>query len=402
MKRVALVQEWMTSYAGSERVLEQLIALFPSADVFAVADFLPPGERSFLGGRQPRTSWVQRLPWARRGVQKYLPLMPMAVESLDLSGYDVVISSSHAVAKGVLTGPDQIHLCYCHSPARYAWDLQHQYLRESGLTRGWKAVAARAMLHYFRLWDARTANGVDRFIANSSYIARRIRKTYGRESAVLPPPVDTQTYRPGGARGEDFFTASRLVPYKRIDVLVEAFRSLPGRRLVVAGAGPMLERIRAKAPENVVFLGRVSGPEMVERMQTAKAFVFAAEEDFGIVIAEAQACGTPVICYGAGGARDIVVEGETGLFFEPQTPAAAAAAIRRFEETQRRFDPQRIRANAERFSAEQFRAGFARIYSETAGELPESFGFEVRDERRGIVRDDAVHAGIDELVPNLG
>ncbi|NWF82792.1 MAG: glycosyltransferase [Bryobacteraceae bacterium] len=402
MKRVALVQEWMTSYAGSERVLEQLIALFPSADVFAVADFLPQGERSFLGGRQPRTSWVQRLPGARRGVQKYLPLMPLAVESLDLSGYDVVISSSHAVAKGVLTGPDQIHLCYCHSPARYAWDLQHQYLRESGLARGWKGMAARAMLHYFRLWDARTANGVDRFIANSTYIARRIRKTYGRESAVLAPPVDTQTYRPGRARSEDYFTASRLVPYKRIDVLVDAFRSLPGRRLLVAGAGPMLERIRATAPENVVFLGRVSGAEMVERMQTAKAFVFAAEEDFGIVMAEAQACGTPVICYGAGGARDIVLEGETGLFFESQTPAAAAAAIRRFEETQRRFDPQRIRANAERFSAVEFRAGFARIYSEATGELPEALGFEVRDQRRGVVRDDAVHAGVDQLVPNLG
>ncbi len=402
MTRVALVHEWMTTYAGSERVLEQLIGMFPSADVFAVADFVPPAERAFLCGKHPKTTFIQRFPGASRRVQRYFPLMPLAVESLDLSRYDVVISSSHSVAKGVLTGPNQFHICYCHSPARYAWDLQHQYLRESGLDRGLKGLAARMLLHYFRLWDTRTAHGVDRFIANSSYIARRIRKTYGRDSVVLAPPVDTERYQVGTGRREDYFAASRFVPYKRIDILVEAFRSLPGRKLCIAGTGPDLARIRAAAPANVEFLGHISNVEMVARMQSARAFLFAAEEDFGIVLAEAQACGTPVICYGAGGAKDIILEGETGLFFHSQTPGSVAAAVRRFEAREHGFDPLRIRMNAERFSAAAFREGFARIYAEAAGGLPETFGLQMPDERSRVVGDDCVDAGIDQLVPNVG
>lgn len=402
MTRVALVHEWMTTYAGSERVLEQLIALFPAADIFCVADFVPPSERRFLAGKHARSTFIQRLPGASRAVQKYLPLMPLAVESLDLSSYDVIISSSHAVAKGVLTGPSQLHLCYCHSPARYAWDLQHQYLRETGLHRGIRSFAARAILHYFRLWDVRTAHGVDQFIANSSYIARRIRKVYGRDALVLPPPVDTERFRPARDRSEDYFTASRCVPYKRIDVLVDAFRLLPERRLFVAGTGPALDRIRAAAPPNVTFLGPISDPEMVRRMQSARAFLFAAEEDFGIVLAEAQACGTPVVCYGAGGARDIVLDGETGVFFSQQTPQSAAAAIRRFEIIESSLDPQGIRANAERFSAQAFREGFSRIYARFTGELPETLGLQVLDQRCRVVGDDSVNACADQLVPDVG
>lgn len=402
MSRVALVQEWMTTYAGSERVLEQLIALFPAADVFCVADFVPPSERRFLAGKTTRPTFIQRLPGASRGVQKYLPLMPLAVESLDLSSYDVVISSSHAVAKGVLTGPSQLHLCYCHSPARYAWDLQHQYLRESGLETGLKGLAARAILHYFRLWDVRTAHGVDQFIANSSYIARRIRKVYGRDALVLPPPVDTDRFHPSGERGDEYFTASRFVPYKRIDVLVEAFRLLPERRLVVAGTGPTLDRIRASAPSNVAFLGHITGEEMVRRMQSARAFLFAAEEDFGIVLAEAQACGTPVICFGAGGALDIVRDGKTGVFFPQQTPRSAASAIRRFESVEASLHAPAIRANAERFSAQSFREGFSRIYAQLTGRLPETLGLQMLDQRRRVVGDDPVDARIDQLVPDLG
>lgn len=402
MTRVALVQEWMTTYAGSERVLEQLIGLFPAADVYCVADFVPEQERGFLGGKRPRPTFIQRLPGARRGVQRYLPLMPLAVETLDLSSYDVVISSSHAVAKGVLTGPGQIHLCYCHSPARYAWDLQHQYLRESGLDRGMKGLAARAMLHYFRMWDVRTAHGVDRFIANSSYIARRILKTYGREAEVLAPPVDTELYWPAGERSQEYFTASRFVPYKRMDVLVEAFRRMPEKRLAMAGTGPGLERIRASAPENVTLLGHISREEMVTRMQRARAFVFAAEEDFGIVLAEAQACGTPVVCYGKGGARDIVQEGETGVFFHSQTPEAVAAAVERFEAMEAGLDRRRIRRNAERFGAAAFREGFSRIYAEATGTLPETFGLQMLNESCRVVGNDAVDARLDQLVPDIG
>lgn len=402
MTRVAVVHEWMTTYAGSERVLEQIIALFPSADLFCVADFVPKEERKFLAGKIPRPTFIQRLPGSARGVQKYLPLMPLAIETLDLSGYDVVISSSHAVAKGILTGPDQFHLCYCHSPARYAWDLQHQYLRESGLDRGLRGLAARAMLHYFRLWDVRTACGVDQFIANSTYIARRIRKIYGRDAIVLHPPVDTDRFRPAWPRRAEYFSASRFVPYKRLDVLVDAFRSLPSRRLVLAGTGPTFDRIRASAPSNVHFLGRIPDAEMVHRMQSARAFLFAAEEDFGIVLAEAQACGTPVICYSAGGARDIIVDRETGVLFHSQSPAAVVAAIRRFELIESAFDPLRIRQNAQRFSAAAFREGFSRIYAEATGELPEPLASQILDEPGRIVGDDPVDARIDQLVPDVG
>ena len=198
--KVAIVHEWLVNYAGSERVVEQMLTCFPEADLFATIDFIPPGERDFLRGKTPRTTFVQRLPFARKKYQTYLPLMPLAVEQHDLTGYDLVLSSSHAVAKGVLTGPDQLHICYCHSPIRYAWDLQHQYLKESGLNRGLKGRIARWLLHKVRMWDARTGNGVDHFLANSAYIARRVNKVYRREATVIHPPVDVEALPPAAKR----------------------------------------------------------------------------------------------------------------------------------------------------------------------------------------------------------
>ena len=245
--KIAIVHDWLKTYAGAERVLEQMLKCFPSADLFAPIDFLKGRERDFLDGRPVHTSFAQRLPLIRRAHRLYLPAMAFAVEQFDLSGYDLVISSSHSVAKGVLTGPDQFHVSYVHSPMRYAWDLQHQYLRETGLDRGLRGLAARWMLHKMRLWDCRTANGVDLYLANSAYIARRIKKVYGRESTVVYPPVDADFFQPCEAKEDFYLTASRLVPYKKVDAVVAAFGLMPDRRLVVIGDGPERRRIRRAA-----------------------------------------------------------------------------------------------------------------------------------------------------------
>lgn len=358
-KRVAVVHDWLTTYAGAERVLEQILSLYPEADVFAICDFLPESERTFLGGRQPRTTFIQKLPGARKYYRHYLALMPLAIEQLDLSSYDLVISSSHAVAKGVLTGPDQLHVSYVYTPIRYAWDLQHQYLRESGLDRGLKGWVAKWMLHRIRMWDVRTANGVDRFIADSGFIARRIWKVYRRESEVIYPPVDVSRFALCATKEDFFLTASRMVPYKKMDLIVEAFTAMPERRLVVIGDGPEWEKIRAKAGSNVTLLGYQSFEVLRDHMQRARAFVFAAEEDFGITPLEAQACGTPVIAYGKGGAletvRDLTVSAPTGVFFDAQTVPSLIAAVERFERDADVVRPSDCRANAERFSIDRFR-----------------------------------------------
>jgi len=367
--RVAIVHDWLVTYAGAERVLREMLTLYPQADLFAVVDFLSDADRERLLGRQARTTFIQRLPWARKKYRAYLPLMPLAIEQLDLSVYDLVLSSSHAVAKGVLTGPDQCHLCMCYSPIRYAWDLQHQYLREAGLERGIKGWMAKLILHYVRLWDVRTANGVDGFIAISHYIARRIRKVYRRESSVIYPPVDVADF-PLRADKEDFYvTASRMVPYKKVDLIVEAFSAMPDRRLVVIGDGPDFAKVRAKAGSNVQLLGFAGAEVLRDHLQRARAFVFAAEEDFGIAPLEAQACGTPVIAFGKGGALETIVPlpntgcagsspAPTGVFFYEQSVAAIVAAVERFEGAGAAITPEACRENALRFAPERFRAEF--------------------------------------------
>jgi glycosyltransferase involved in cell wall biosynthesis len=359
--RVAIVHDWLVTYAGAERVLEQMLGLFPSADLFSLVDFVPDAERGFLGGRPVRTSVLQRLPWSRTRYRLYLPLMPFLIEQFDLSGYDLVISSSHAVAKGVLTGPDQLHLCMCYSPMRYAWDLQHQYLRETGLNRGLRSLLARALLHRMRNWDVRTAAGVDEFIAISAFVARRLRKAYRRESTVIYPPVDTDAFTPdpGTPRGSFYVTASRLVPYKRVDLIVEAFAGMPDRALVVIGDGPEAPRVRAKAASNVQLLGQQPFPVLLDHLRRARAFVFAAEEDFGIAPLEAQACGTPVIAFDGGGAvetiRGVDAPDPTGVFFPEQSVPALRAAITNYEREIVRIDPAACRSNALRFRTDRFR-----------------------------------------------
>lgn len=376
MKRVAIVHDWLITYAGAERVLEQLLALYPDADLFSVCDFLPEADRSFLSSRRPKTTFIQRLPGARKSYRTYLPLMPLAIEQLDLSDYELVISSSHAVAKGVITGPDQLHVSYVHSPIRYAWDLQHQYLRESNLDRGPKGWVAKWLLHRMRLWDVRTANGVDCFIANSHFIARRIWKTYRREAEIIYPPVDVSSFTLHEEKEDFYLTASRMVPYKKIDLIVEAFGAMPDKRLIVIGDGPEMVKIRAKSTSNIVLLGYQPFESLRNHMQRAKAFIFAAEEDFGIAPVEAQACGTPVIAYGKGGALETVVDLEdsqspTGVLFGKQTLDCITGAVDLFERNQESFSPSACRDNALRFSPEVFRQQFTALVSRGYAEFKE-------------------------------
>ena len=353
--RIAIVHDWLTVYAGAEKVLEQLLILYPDAEIFTLVDFLPEEYRIFLRSAKVHTSFIQHLPRARKSYRSYLPLMPLAIEQFDLAEFDLVISSSYAVAKGVLTGPDQVHICYCHSPIRYAWDLQHQYLRESKLETGLKGWIAKIILSYIRIWDCRTANGVDQFIANSSYIARRIKKVYGRDSIVIPPPVEIPQKTIEYPREDYYVTASRMVPYKRIDLIVSAFNRMPEKRLVVIGAGPMLNGVKALAQANVTVLGYQPQAVLDEHLSRAKAFIFAAEEDFGIAPVEAQAHGTPVIAYGKGGILDSVNEGVTGIFFPEQTEQSICEAIEAFERRSSPWLRDSIVENAQQFSPSAFR-----------------------------------------------
>lgn len=356
--KVAIVHDWLVTYAGAERVLEQLLLLYPQADLFSIVDFLPRDSRQFIQNKEVRTSFIQNLPFSKSKFRQYLALMPLAIEQFDLSIYDLVISSSHAVAKGVLTGPDQFHLCYCHSPMRYVWDLQHQYLSESGLNRGLKGWIAKSILHKVRLWDYRTSHGVDFFISNSKFISKRIYKIYRRNSKVIYPPVDSRRFTLCESKEDFYLTVSRMVPYKKIDLIVEAFINMPDKKLIVIGDGPDYKKIQSKASSNVKLLGYQPFSVLKDYMQRARAFVFAAEEDFGISPVEAQACGTPVIAYGKGGAlesiRDLQDSNPTGVFFSEQSVESIIGGISFFEKNRSCFIPIKCRENALRFSEEQF------------------------------------------------
>lgn len=362
--KIAIVHEWFITYAGSEKVLEIMLSEFPEADVFCLIDFLPKEHRGFLRGKSVRTTYLQRIPFVSHLYKHLLSLMPFAIEQLDLSGYDIVISNCHAVAKGVITGPDQLHICYCYSPMRYAWDFQAQYLFESGIQHGLRSLIARWQLHRIRTWDHRAAQNVDHFIACSAYIGRRIRKAYQRESTVIYPNVAVDEFVTGGPRDNFYITASRMVPYKKMHLIIEAFSKMPDRQLVVIGNGPQFQRCKALAGPNVKILGYQSHAVLLSHMQRARAFIFASEEDFGIAPVEAQACGTPVLAYGRGGAAETVVDQVTGLLFHEQSVAAIQQVVLDFESIEGSFDPEVIRAHAMRFSTEAFRQEFSQYVHE--------------------------------------
>ncbi len=356
--RVAVVHDWLVTFGGAERVLQQILNLFPRADLFALCDFFSDDQRTEIMHKRARTSFIQRLPYARSKYRSYLPFMPIAVEQFDLSGYDLVISSSHAVARGVLTTADQLHVAYINNTMVYAWDLYQHYLHSAGLHRGVKGTAARLIMHYIRAWDAASAGRVDRYIANSDYMTRRIAKLYRRRSTVIYPPVDCDSFRLHPHKEDYYVVVSRLVPFKRIDLVVRAFNRMPDKRLVVIGDGPEMKKLRALAGTNVTFPGYRNQDVVYDYVKKARAFLFPSEEPFGIAAVEAQACGTPVIAYNRGASREILIDGETGLFFERQDVDAIAEAVHRFEKESHHFDPNRIRNNAMQFSIEAFREKF--------------------------------------------
>ncbi len=358
----ALVHDWFSVYAGAEKCVESFTNIWDDFDLFSLIDFLNEEDRKIiLKGKRANTSFIQKLPKAKERYRNYLPLFPLAIEQFDLSEYELILSSSHAVAKGVLTRPDQLHISYIYSPIRYAWDLYFQYINESGLNKGFKGFLARYFLHKIRLWDYSTANRVDHYIAISHYIAKRIEKTYGKKAEVIYPPVDTDAFNIANTTEDYYITSSRMVPYKKIDLIVEAF-SKTDKKLLVIGTGPDFEKIKNKATSNIDLLGFVETEKMIELTQRAKAFVFAAEEDFGIAPIEAQACGVPVIAYAKGGALETVIgntngiieQNHTGIFFKEQTIDAILKAIDAMEKNYEKFDKEIIRKNALRFSRERF------------------------------------------------
>jgi glycosyltransferase involved in cell wall biosynthesis len=304
------------------------------------------------------TSYIQRLPFAAQKYRNYLPFFPSAVERFDLNPFDVVISSSHAVAKGALIREGQLHLCYCYTPMRYAWDLYDQYMADLS---GFKELLAKWTLSYMRKWDAGNAGGVHHYAAISHYIADRIKRVYNREAAVIYPPVQIEQFEFQTKKEDFYFTMSRMVPYKRIDLIVEAFSQMPSKRLVVIGDGPEMGKIKKLAGKNVELLGFQQDHEMRKYLSRAKAFIFAAQEDFGIAPIEAQASGTPVIAYGKGGSLETVND-QTGVFFKEQTVSSLIEAIERFERVE--FDPENLKINAQRFSEDRFKAEFKRFVEE--------------------------------------
>ena len=367
--RIAVVHEWFVDYSGSEKVVEQMLNCFPESELFSLIEFLPEKLRFFIKNKKVTTSFIQRLPFAKTNYRNYLPLMPFAVEQLNVSKADIIITSNHAVSKGVISNSNQLTICYCHSPIRYAWDLYFDYLEQSNLNRGITGLFAKFVLHKIRQWDLSTVNRVDYFIANSNYIARRIKKIYNREATVIHPPVDIEEFSLKHEKENFYMTSSRLVQYKKIDLIVRAFNEMPEKRLVVIGDGAEMKKIKSIAGKNIELMGFLEKKKLVDYMQRAKAFVFAAEEDFGITPVEAQACGTPVIAFRKGGCMETIIEHKTGLFFNDQHKDSIIDAVKKFENIAHIFDPSEIRKNAERFSNERFRHSFSLFVEEKYAEF---------------------------------
>ncbi len=352
--RVAVVHDWLTESGGAEKVTRELIDLF-DADVFALVDFLNDKDRAFiLHGKQATTTFIQKLPFAHSHFRWYLPLFPRAIEGLDLRGYDLIISSSYAVAKGVRKQPGQKHVCYIHTPMRWAWVDEEGYLRDHGM-RSWKAWILKRVLRSLRKWDKQNSANVDCFIANSRHVAERVTRIYGRDAEVVVPPVDPDVFRLHLGERRGYLTVSRLVPYKRIDRIVEAFRELPSLALTVVGDGPDAERLQALAAANVRFTGELPQATLVELMQRSTALICAAKEDLGLTVIEGQTCGTPVIALRAGGYLETVDEVNGGVFFESDDPVTIREAVLHFERTAIGPASERLRIGMTPYFRDTFR-----------------------------------------------
>lgn len=354
--KVAIVQEWLVTVGGSDKVVKAILDVFPDADIYTLVAKKEVCDELGIPWEKVHTSFIQKMPLGTKKHRAYLPLFPFAIEQFDLRGYDVIISSSHCVAKGVLTKADQLHICYCHSPIRYCWDMYNEYLEESHLDKGFKSWLVRLMLHPIRKYDAITGSRVDYYISNSDYVGQRIRKTYRRKATTIHPNIDISHFEMSEDKQDYYLASSRLVAYKKIDTIIEAFNQMPEKKLIVIGGGPNLEAYRKLAKENVTVMGYQPFDVLKEKMQHAKAFVFAADEDFGMIPIEAESCGTPVIAYGHGGSLETVNGGKTGLFFYEQTPKAIVNAVNEFEAMGNQpFAPKDCREWAEGFSEERFK-----------------------------------------------
>lgn len=349
--KVALIHDWLTGMRGGEKVLEILCEIFPQADLFTLLH-VPGTVSRIIENRPIKTSFVQRLPLARKHYRSYLPLFPTAIEGFDFAGYDLIVSSSHCVAKGVIPPPGVPHICYIHTPMRYVWDMYNEYF---GDCKGLKGMAIRCFSHYLRMWDASSASRVDSFIANSEHTAKRVEKYYRRKADVIHPPVDCSRFEVSAKGPDDYYLiVSAFAPYKRIDLAIETFNSL-GLKLKIIGSGQDEKKLRAMARPNIEFAGKASEKEIQEAYARCRALIFPGEEDFGIVPLEAMASGRPVVAYGKGGALETIVplgaskEAPTGIFFKEQSEAALAEAVGTLEKNIKAFDPASIRARALKF-----------------------------------------------------
>jgi glycosyltransferase involved in cell wall biosynthesis len=372
--RVALVHHWLVRVRGGERVLQALCRVFPKADIFTLV-YDPKGIPDDIKRHRITTSWIQRLPASTRQYPHYLPLLPLAIEQFDLSGYDLVISSDASVAKGVLTRPETCHICYCHSPLRNAWSAYHTYL--DAVPARWKRLLIPFFLNYLRLWDLCAANRVDYFVANSRNVASRIRKYYRREATVIYPPVNVSAYHPTTQIQDYYLSVGHWVPYKRFDLAIQVFNKL-GRPLWIAGEGPEGPRLKKLAGRNIRFLQRVSDSELRTLLSQCRALVFPGEEDFGMIVPETHASGRPVIALARGGALETVIPNVNGVFFQEETASELEAAVLEFESIESRFNSYEIQSSAAEFNEERFVHGIVAFIAEKWSQHRQQFNFELR------------------------
>lgn len=359
-KRIAIIHDWLDKKYGAEEVLEQILSLYPRADLYTLVDFLPDSQRDFLKNRKITTSFLQKIPFAEKHFRKLLPLFPIAIEQFDLANYELIISSSHAVAKGVIIHPYQTHICYVNSQMRYAWDMQAQYLKQAKF--GFiKNILAKRTLHKIRLWEICANPRVSSFICNSKYSSNRLKRTLGRNSHIIYPPVNTQYFTPENITKQNYyFTASRIVGYKNIQLIIEAFNLMPDKKLYIAGDGDDKKKLSKIAAKNIIFLGRLNKEELRPYYQNSKAFIYAAIEDFGIVMVESLASGTPVIAYKQGGASEIITQ-NTGVLYEDLCTKSLIEAIERFEQNQKIYNSKNCINQASKFSEQNFRKNFLKF-----------------------------------------
>jgi len=349
--KTAIISDWLSTYAGAERCIESFFNIFPEAESYSLVDFLDDHERNIiLKSKQSNISFIQKLPFSKKHFRNYFPLFPYAIESFDLRKYDLIISSSHSVAKNVLTTAEQTHICYCHTPIRYAWDLYFEYINNLGVI---KKSIAKYIFHKIRIWDYVGASRVDYFVANSNFVKNRIKKVYNKNAKVIYPPVDTDKFEFCNKKEGYYVTISRLVAYKKVDLIVKAFNK-NGKKLIVIGDGPEMKNIKKIAKKNIEITGFLPQEQMQNILKKAKAFVFAAIEDFGISPVEAQACATPVIALNKGGTAESVIDKKTGILFNTQSIEDINEAVAKLEKNYEYFNFEEIRKHALKFSRERF------------------------------------------------